>query len=207
MQDMWDERFSATEYAYGEAPNVFLASQLERLAGHHKVLLLAEGEGRNAVFLARHGFAVTAVDFSAAGQAKCARLAEKYGVDVEFHLADLNDYVFPADTYDAVISIFGHLPPPIRQRVHSQIPHTLKAGGLCIMKGYTPEQLAYGTGGPPNAAMMWTAEMFATELAALETELCETVTMHIEEGVHHVGMSALIHYIGRLTTISAPGIK
>lgn len=195
MKAMWNERFSTPDYVYGEAPNSFLVEHIAKLAKCRNVLLLAEGEGRNAVYLARQGFKVTAIDFSEAGREKCLHLAKKHNVTVNYQVADLADYTFPIQTYDAIIGIFAHTPKEIRQSVHAQIPSALTPHGICLIKGYTAAQLSLGTGGPKDPEMLLSAEILRKELQGLEVLHCEEKRVMLEEGQLHNGESAVVEYI------------
>ena len=141
-QNKWDERYSEAGFAYGTEPNDFLAASLQQLPPSGTVLCLADGEGRNNVFLAQHGYTVTAVDSSSVGLAKAKTLAAERGVTITTCIADLTDYQLPENTYDAIISIFCHFPPQVRRKLHSRIPSSLKKGGVFLLEGYSPRQLA-----------------------------------------------------------------
>ena len=197
MQEMWNERFASSEYVYGELPNTFLVENLGKLAHCRKILLLAEGEGRNAVFLAREGFSVTAVDFSEVGREKCMALAQKYAVTVDYRVADLANYVFPSDCFDAVIAIFAHTPSAIRQSIHAKMPNTLKQHGICLIKGYTPEQISLGTGGPKDPDMMISSRILTNEIVGLDVLHCKEKRVNLKEGKLHNGESAIVEYIAR----------
>jgi 2-polyprenyl-3-methyl-5-hydroxy-6-metoxy-1,4-benzoquinol methylase len=197
MQEMWNTRFASSEYVYGELPNIFLVEHLDKLLGCKKVLLIAEGEGRNAVYLARQGLDVTAVDFSEVGRDKCLSLASKYNVKVDYHVADLANYDFPSNTYDAVIGIFAHTPAFIRKSVHAQIPSALKQNGICLIKGYTPEQITLGTGGPKDPEMMLSTCILTDEIIGLDVLYCEEKRVVLNEGILHQGESAVIEFIAR----------
>lgn len=144
---MWNERYNVEHYVYGTDPNQFLEQNVDRLP-QGEVLCLAEGEGRNAVFLARRGYRVTAVDASSIGLAKAERLAAKHGVRIETLCADLADYNLGNERWDGVVSIFAHVPPPIRMRLHGQMQQALKPGGVLLLEAYTPAQIGRGTGVP-----------------------------------------------------------
>ena len=167
---MWDQRYSEEGFAYGTNPNDFLASQSKKLSPNSKVLCLAEGEGRNAISLAKLGHEVLGIDSSSVGIAKAQSLAESEGVSIEAQVADLKDFDIGEDKWDAIVSIFAHLPPPLRKSVHERAVQGLKSGGVLILEAYTPKQLEYKTGGPPVAAMMMTLEGLMSELEGLDFE-------------------------------------
>ena len=145
-QQMWNERFGSAEYVYGFEPNDFLREQAMTLP-RGKVLSLAEGEGRNAVWLATQGFDVWSVDSSSAGVAKTLKLAESHGITVHATVGDLADYFIERTTWDVIVSIFAHTPPPIRRRIHQQVVKGLRHGGVYLLEAYTPAQIALGAGG------------------------------------------------------------
>ncbi|MCA9401103.1 MAG: class I SAM-dependent methyltransferase [Candidatus Omnitrophica bacterium] len=150
----WNERFSQDEYVYGTSPNTFLVSSMKYFPQSGQVLSLAEGEGRNAVYLSLQGYDVRAVDQSSAGQVKAQRLAQKHSVEVEYILSDLNTFDFGEEQWDAVISIFAHPEPAIRNHVFKKTIRGLKPGGIFLLESYHPKQLEYGTGGPKEASRL-----------------------------------------------------
>lgn len=193
---MWDERYDAEEFVYGREPNAFLAG-VAGMIPPGDVLCLAEGEGRNAVFLAKRGHRVLAVDSSAVGLAKAARLAEESGVRIETVTADLADFVIEPGRWDAIVSIFCHVPPAIRRSLHRQVAAGLRPGGLFVLEAYTPAQLALGTGGPPTAEMMMTLAGLREELAALEFLHARELERDVVEGRLHTGRGAVVQVVAR----------
>lgn len=193
---MWDKRYSAEGYVYGTEPNGFLVSKAELLPTG-RTLCLGEGEGRNAVWLAEQGHAVTAVDSSGVGLKKARALATSRGVRITTVQADLAHYTIEPATWDGIVSIFCHLPAPLRARVHRGCVAGLRPGGIMLLEAYTPEQLGRGTGGPPTAALMMDARSLRLELAGLEIlELAET-EREIHEGAFHNGVGAVVHLVAR----------
>ncbi|MHA7879772.1 MAG: SAM-dependent methyltransferase [Saccharospirillum sp.] len=192
---MWDQRYSGSDYLYGTEPNDFLREQAEVLAGGGQVLCLAEGEGRNAAYLAQQGLNVTAVDASAVGLAKAVQLAAEKGVRVHTEHADLAEYDLGHERWDAVVSIFCHLPPALRKRVHLQVVNALKPGGVLILEAYRPEQLDYQTGGPGSADMMMTEESLRTELDGLHFDHLLSTVRSIKEGTGHTGEGAVVQLL------------
>ncbi len=196
MLSKWDERYSEPGFAYGTSPNDFLAASLIHLplpAGH--ILCLAEGEGRNAVFLAEQGYTVTAVDSSAVGLKKAQSLAAKRGVAISTCVADLADFLLPANSYDAIVSIFCHLPPLVRQKLYRQIPSSLKPGGVFLLEGYTPRQLQYGTGGPPIRELLVELDDLREDLQSLHIVSAIEVRREIFEGRLHTGLGEVAQVI------------
>jgi len=193
---MWDERYAAEEYVYGTLPNDFLVSRVASLP-RGRVLCLGEGEGRNATWLAQQGFEVHAVDASAVGMEKARRLAHGRGVAVATTIADLATWDAGEAQWDAIVSIFCHLPPPARARVHGRIAHWLRPGGAFLLEAYTPDQLALKTGGPPVAELMMTLAGLRAELAGLVIEHgVETVRRVVEGRLHH-GDGAVVQVLAR----------
>lgn len=191
---MWDERYSADDYVFGKEPNRFLAENFTRIP-KGKVLCLAEGEGRNAVFLARQGYDVTAVDSSAVGLAKARRLAEEHGVQIRLVCADLAGYDLGVDQWEGIVSIFCHLSPDVRRPLHARLPTALKRGGVLLLEAYTPAQLAHRTGGPSNVERMMTASDLATELPGLVFHRLQELEREVVEGSYHRGKSAVVQLI------------
>jgi SAM-dependent methyltransferase len=193
---MWDERYGGPDYAYGTEPNDFLVAAADRLPAG-RVLCLGEGEGRNAVWLAGRGFEVTAVDASAVGLEKARRLAAERGVTVDTVHADLATFTIERDAWDAIVTIFCHLPPALRVDVHRRSVSGLRPGGVLLLEAYTPRQLALGTGGPPVAEMMMDADTLRMELAGLELVHLEELERDIREGAFHAGVGAVVQVLGR----------
>ena len=196
--EFWNARFATDEYIFGTAPNVFLASQAALIRPGMRALAVADGEGRNGVWLAGQGASVHAIDVSPAALAKANRLAAERGVTLETEQADVLNWSWPQDAYDLVAAIFIQFaPPPERDRIIAGIRRTLKPGGVLILQGYTPKQVEYGTGGPPNAANMYTAELLREWFGDWDiVHLAEHESV-ISEGSHHHGMSALIDLVAR----------
>lgn len=189
---MWDERYAGHDYVYGTEPNDYLKAQAELFASGARVLCLAEGEGRNAVYLAEQGLDVVAVDASAVGLAKAERLAQARGVAIETRQLDLADFDPGEAQWDGIVSIFCHLPPAVRQALHQKVFDALKPGGLFVLEAYRPEQLLLKTGGPPNADWMMTAEQLQQELAPLQFEQLQEMDRPVYEGQGHTGPGAVV---------------
>ena len=193
---MWDERYSNQTYAYGIKPNDFLVEMANSLP-KGKVLCLAEGEGRNAVWLAQQGFEVTAVDASIVGLNKAEKLAELKKVSITTIQSDLKDFDMGINQWDAIVSIFCHLPPKLRQSVHQNCVKGLKPGGVILIEAYTPSQLKYKTGGPPNAEMMMDSRVLKEELKGLEFMYLQEKVREIHEGEFHYGEGAVVQAVAR----------
>jgi len=194
----WNERFSTADYLFGTAPNAFLESQKHLLRPGQRALAIADGEGRNGVWLAEQGLDVLAIDFSPVALEKSRRLAASRGAKLRTQEADLRDYAWEAEQFDVVVAIFIQFaPPPLRATIFDGIRRTLAPGGLLVMQGYRPEQLGYGTGGPPHAENMYTSEMLRAAFAGFEILHLEEHDSPIAEGSGHHGMSALVDLVAR----------
>lgn len=191
---MWDERYSTETYAYGKLPNGFLADHHGSLP-RGRVLSLAEGEGRNAVFLARQGYSVTAVDGSAVGLAKAQRLAAEHGVTITTCHADLAEFEISESCWDGIISVFCPLPSSLRADIHRRVVAGLKPGGVFLLEAYRPEQLQYGTGGGQDTDSMQTLASLRRELAGLTFLHLAAVERNIVEGIYHTGLGAVVQAI------------
>ena len=193
---MWDQRYSNEAYAYGTEPNDFLTSMYNKLP-KGKILCLAEGEGRNAVWLAEKGNKVTAVDASGIGLQKADKLAKARGVEVTTAHADLADYDIGTQQWDAIISIFCHLPPELRQDVHRRCVKGLRSNGMLLLEAFTPLQLEYKTGGPPVAEMMMDMQSLSSELIDLEFLHLQECVREIHEGEFHNGRGAVVQALAQ----------
>ena len=197
-RQFWNERFSAADYRIGTAPNRFLEAQKHRFAKGQRALAVADGEGRNGVWLARQGLEVTSVDISPVGQAKARALAKEAGVTMEIIEADLAAWAWPVGAYDAVVAVFMQFaPPPLRAKFFVAMQAALKPGGLLILEGYRPKQLDYGTGGPPQAENMYTRALLESAFAGMEILHLAEYDAEIVEGSGHKGLSALIDLVAR----------
>jgi SAM-dependent methyltransferase len=191
----WDRRYGADTYYYGVEPNDFLR---EQAAGFHSggdVLCLGEGEGRNAVFLAKLGCAVVAVDQSAVGLQKAQHLAASRGVRITTVIADLAAFRIEPSSWDAIVSIWCHLPRPLRREVHRQVAAGLKPGGAFVLEAYTPAQLLHRTGGPSTADLMPTLAELRVELDGLELRHAVERERVVQEGAGHCGLSAVVQVL------------
>ncbi|MBS1963572.1 MAG: class I SAM-dependent methyltransferase [Bdellovibrionales bacterium] len=193
----WDARYGTSpEYYYGTEPNDFLRANFTAIPKGGRVLCLAEGEGRNAVYLARHGYSVTAIDGSRVGLDKLSRLAREFGVSVVTVHADLNEYAIAPGEWDGIVSIWAHLPPELRRRIHRESVAGLRPGGVFLLEAYRPKQLEYKTGGPPTADLMMTLESLCGELGGLEVKIAREIDRDVEEGKGHSGLSAVVQFLG-----------
>lgn len=186
----WDERYAEDGHAYGTEPNDWIRACGPKLEG--PVLCLAEGEGRNAVFLAGLGLDVHAMDQSAVGVRKMRELAAQLGVPLQVEQGDLTDFDLGSERWGAIVGVFHHLPPSLRADVHARIVQALRPGGVYAFEAYTPRQLQFGTGGPPVVEMLFEPEIIRAELAGLQPEHFAEVERDIQEGKYHQGTSATL---------------
>jgi cyclopropane fatty-acyl-phospholipid synthase-like methyltransferase len=196
--DRWQQRYSAPGYLFGTAPNAFLEAHAHLLPKHGTALAIADGEGRNGVFLAEQGLDVLSIDFSPLAQNKAKKLAAERGVRLRTEQADLTAWNWSEAAYDVIVGIFFQFAtPPERERIFAGIKRALKPGGLLLLEGYTPKQLEYKTGGPSKLENLYTRELLESSFADLSSIDIREYDAEIAEGEHHVGMSALIDLIGR----------
>jgi cyclopropane fatty-acyl-phospholipid synthase-like methyltransferase len=194
----WNDRFSAPGYLFGTEPNAFLKGEAHRLKPGAKALSIADGEGRNGVFLASLGLDVLAVDFSPVALAKSRELAQARGVALKTEQVDLLGWIWPAAAFDVVVAIFVQFASVTeRPRLFAGIKQALRPGGILLMQGYRPEQLAYATGGPKEIGNLYTRALLETSFADFaELDIREHDDL-VQEGSGHNGMSALIDLVGK----------
>ena len=194
----WDQQYSADGYKYGELPNAFVASQASRLPPKAQVIVPADGEGRNGVWLAQQGHQVLALDQSEVGLDKARALAAKRGVVLQTAAVDLTTWQPKTYSADAVVLTFVHLPPAARALVHAKCVQALKPGGLLILEAFAPEQLPLTSGGPKQLDMLFTLDMLRSDfLPALAELLGETVHDTLSEGQAHQGPAVLTRFVGQ----------
>ena len=196
--ERWEKRFSVRDYVFGTAPNVFLESQAALLPKSGTALAVADGEGRNGVWLAERGLDVLSIDWSPTALLKAQALAQLRGVTLRTAQVDLTQYQWPVAAFDVVAAIFiQFLTPDERRRVFAGMRHALKPSGLLLIEGYRPEQLNYKTGGPSLVENLYTRALLEAEFGDLsEVRIIEHDSM-TSEGTGHVGMAALIDLVGR----------
>lgn len=194
--DFWDARYAEPDLAYGDAPNDFLVSVAARLP-RGRALCLAEGQGRNAAFLAQRGLEVVAVDLSGIGLERARTFAKARGLEVETVVADLADYDLGAEAWDVVVSIFAHVPADVRRDLHRRVVAALRPGGAFVLEAYTPAQTRRDTGGPGPAAVdiTMTAAGLRDELDGLEAEILRETERAVLEGAYHTGDAAVVQML------------
>ena len=196
--DRWNERYKAPDYIFGTAPNAFLASQVSRLKRGQRALSIADGEGRNSVWLAEQGLEVAAFDFSPIAVEKARHLAASRGVEVRYELAGVYDWRWPAGEFDVVAAIFVQFAdPPMRRFLFERMARALKPGGLLLIEGYTPKQLQYATGGPKQLDQLYTEALLRSEFAGFEVLELREYEAELDEGSRHRGISAVIDFVAR----------
>ncbi len=191
---MWDQRFAQDAYVYGREPNEFLKKSCRKLKTG-RILCLADGEGRNGVYLAQKGHAVMSVDASAVGLNKTNRLANECGVSIKTIVADLEEYEIESEQWDAIVSIFCHLSIPVRRILHKKVVRGLRPGGVFILEAYTPDQIELGTGGPRTKDLLMNLDALKSELNGLVFDHAQEIKREIIEGTLHTGMSAVVQVV------------
>ena len=193
----WDERYQTEEYIFGTEPNEFIARIQPYLPTSGRALDLATGEGRNGIFLARHGLEAEGVDLSQVGLRKAQALAHRYQVPFKTRLANIAEMTMLTEHYAVITSVFCHFMEPERTQIMQRIVNALQPGGLFAGVFYHPEQLRYGTGGPNHVEMLGTLEEMQQALLGLEWLLAEHDVREMNEGSRHVGTSSVICLLGR----------
>ncbi len=195
MSEFWNDRYGGSEFLYGTEPNDFLREHLSLLPPGGEVLCLAEGEGRNAVFLAERGLRVMGVDGSSVGLDKARRLAAARGVRIETEVCDLANWDLGRSRWDAVVSIWAHLPAEVRARLHPRIATALRPRGVVLFEHYHPEQIGKGTGGPPDPAMMLTLDELRGAFSGFEELVAVEREREVREGTGHRGPSHVTQFV------------
>ena len=193
-RDFWNEKYANTDYAYGTEPNEFLVSAVAKLK-RGETLSLAEGEGRNAVWLAQQGFTVSSIEQSEKGVAKTLRLALQRGVIVMAERGELETFNIQPNSWDLMVSIYAHTPQELRRKLHRKVVAGLKPGGVFILEAYTPAQIPNNTGGPKDASLMQTAELLRSELHGLVFDHLEEIERDVVEGSLHTGTAHVVQLV------------
>jgi len=195
---MWDKRFSGEEYFYGTTPADFVTAQAWRLTQGAHVLSVAEGEGRNAVWLAAQGLCMHALDGSQPALAKARRLAAERGVTITTELADLGRFIWPVGAYDGVFGVFIQFAPPAqRTSIFRGMAQALKPGGTLFLHGFSVRQLGYASGGPKVAEQLWTLDLLREAFASWDIRHQAEYDAVLAEGPGHSGPAALIDFVAR----------
>ena len=196
--ERWETRYAAPGYTFGKEPNYFLAACRPLLPKSGRALAVADGEGRNGVWLAEQGLDVTAIDFSPAAQGKARALAAERKVNVDFVQTDVHAWAYPQSAFDVVVEIFAQFSTPAERAVKwAAMRRALKSGGLLIIQGYTPKQLDYGTGGPKQIEHLYTRALLQQAFGDFRDAHFTEEERALSEGAAHSGMSAVIGLTAR----------
>lgn len=198
----WDQRYAEDGWAYGTEPNRFLRSVLTEFQPRGTALFPAEGEGRNAVFAAGAGLAVTAVDVSAEGRRKALALARKRGVRLHYRVADFGALEFPPAAFDLVGLIFAHFPSDRRRAYHRRIADLLTPGGVVVLEGFSRDHTRFQeenptAGGPPDPTLLFDEEVLRDDFLPLEVDRLSTEVVDLEEGRYHRGSASVVRLVAR----------
>lgn len=195
MKELWNQRYDDVEYAYGTEPNLFFKQQLDRL-DPGKILLPAEGEGRNAVYAALNGWEVTAFDPSEAAKDKAEKLANRFQVEITYLITDIENFDHTNDYYDCIGLIFAHFPPTSRSVYHQKLIEYMKSGGSLILEGFSKAQISNNSGGPKNIDMLFSESGLKEDFRGLSNLQIQTIDDILHEGQYHQGSASLIRLNG-----------
>jgi 2-polyprenyl-3-methyl-5-hydroxy-6-metoxy-1,4-benzoquinol methylase len=194
-KEFWDKRYSEQEFAYGTEPNQFFKQQIDKL-DPGKILFLGEGEGRNAVYAAKLGWDVDAVDFSVSAKEKAINLADINNVKINYSVSDLTEYQFKEKYYDVVVLIFLHLPEDLRNQVHMKTQLALRDDGVLIIEAFNKEQIKNTSGGPRDLEMLYDENTLINSFKELKINLIENKIVELDEGNCHKGKANVIRFVG-----------
>ena len=194
--DKWDERYGVEEYAYGKEPNLFLKENFKKIPKGN-VLCVADGEGRNGVWLAKNGYTVTSIDFSPKAIEKTNRLAQENNVSINTKCGDLLDYNFGKNKYDGIVSIFAHFKVEEMNKLHSQYLRALKPNGVFFMEVFAKEQLPLKTGGPKDISLLYDTQDIQNSIPSGKIELLKKDVVYLHEGDMHDGKAIVVRAIIR----------
>ena len=194
MKDFWNERFGDSEYIYGKAPNVFFVEKLRELQ-KGRLLLPAEGEGRNAVYAALKGWNVTAFDYSEIGKKKALDLASEYDVTINYQLQNADDFI-ASEKYDTIALIFAHFAGEERKLLFRKLDGSLIQGGHLIMEVFSKNQMGRDSGGPKNLDLLYSKDEIVDLFPGIEFKILEENKVLLDEGSHHQGDAAVIRAVG-----------
>lgn len=194
MREFWEERYRNKDYVYGEHPNVFFKTFIEGVQPG-RILLPAEGEGRNAVFAANRGWEVDAFDFSLNARTKALELARREGVNIDYFTADIEFHELEKDMYDAIALIHIHFKPRNRSYIHQKLVNSLRSGGFFFIEAFSKEQLNFKSGGPGNIDMLYDIACLKDDFKSLNIETLYKEEIELDEGVFHKGPASVIRMV------------
>lgn len=195
MKQFWNDRYTESEFAYGKEPNQFLKEHIH-LFPKGKVLFVAEGEGRNAVFAAKNGLQVYAFDYSDSGQKKAMVLASENNVVIDYEVSDVLQLSYEKNSFDAIVFIFAHFPSDIRKKAHEELLSLVKPNGKIVFEAFSKEQLKYTSGGPKESAMLFSEEEVRKEFVNVTFDFLKSQLVMLNEGPYHQGEGKVIRFIG-----------
>lgn len=195
MKQFWNDRYTETEFAYGKEPNQFLQENIHLLP-IGKVLFVAEGEGRNAVFAAKNGLQVYAFDYSDSAQKKAMVLASENNVIIDYEVSDVLQLSYEKNSFDAIVFIFAHFPSDIRKKAHEELLSLVKPNGKIVFEAFSKEQLKYTSGGPKESAMLFSEEEVRKEFVNVTFDFLKSQLVMLNEGPYHQGEGKVIRFIG-----------
>jgi ubiquinone/menaquinone biosynthesis C-methylase UbiE len=195
MKQFWNERYAEHEFAYGKEPNQFLKEHIHLLQ-KGKVLFVAEGEGRNAVFAAKNGLQVYAFDYSDSGRNKAKDLASENNVVIDYEVSDVLQLSYEKNSFDAIVFIFAHFPSDIRKKAHEELLSLVKPNGKIVFEAFSKEQLKYSSGGPKESAMLFSEDEVRKEFVNVTFDFLKTQLVMLNEGPYHQGEGKVIRFIG-----------
>ena len=195
MKQFWNERYAEHEFAYGKEPNQFLKEHIHLLP-KGKVLFVAEGEGRNAVFAAKNGLQVYAFDYSDSGRNKAKDLASENNVVIDYEVSDVLQLSYKKNSFDAIVFIFAHFPSDIRKKAHEELLSLVKPNGKIVFEAFSKEQLKYTSGGPKESAMLFSEDEVRKEFVNVTFDFLKTQLVMLNEGPYHQGEGKVIRFIG-----------
>jgi len=196
MIKLWDLRYSKPEYAYGKEPNKYFEYAIKNLTPG-KLLLPAEGEGRNAVYAAKKGWRVTALDFSVQARDKALKLARERKVKIDYIVSPIEKFVFPENEFDAAALIYAHFPPLQRVNIHNSVVNSLKSGGALVIEAFSKKQIKNSTGGPKELSLLYDLNDILNDFKSMIIEVAIETETELSEGEYHKGKADIIRLIAR----------
>lgn len=195
MKQFWNERYAEKEFAYGKEPNQFLKENLHKLP-EGKILFVAEGEGRNAVFAAQNGYEVVAFDYSESAKNKALTLARERNIRLDYLVSDVMEVPLEPESFDAIVFIFAHFPAVFRKQAYQKLVSFLKPDGKVLFEAFEKNQLQFTSGGPKELAMLFSEDEVREEFPSINFDFLKTAIIDLAEGPYHQGKGAVIRFIG-----------